>query len=182
MFKLGCYKDNKLEMYSHDGIYDIEQSSSYERIIIGLAKDHIDMILELTVVLSEPFYMLYVLHSPRTENKSGRYQSNSLAYSEIEKMLNQFKEFFENDSRHDLWVHSPKTNTTIVYDRHNRIYLYGFTDKHIHLIKKMGLQEDTVSIPYPHVHNYNAEYDNFEHKLINDFEWKVTSLLDEEIQ
>jgi hypothetical protein len=182
MFKLGYHKNNKLEKYNYSDVYNIEQNSSYERIIIGLAQGHINTVLELTSVLSEPFYMLYVLHTPRIDNEPGRYQSESLTYDEISTLLNRFKDFFENDPRHDLWIHSPATNTTIVYDRHNRIYLYGFTDKHIHIIEEMGLKKEAINIPSPHVHNYNAQHDIFESKLINEFEWKRTSLRDEDIQ
>jgi hypothetical protein len=46
----------------------------------------------------------------------------------------------------------------------------------------MGLKKEAINIPFPHVHNYNAEYDIFESKLINEFGWKRTSLRDEDMQ
>jgi len=131
-------------------------------------------------VLNGPFYMLYVLHIPRTDNESGRYQSGMLTYNEISIMLNRFKNFFKNDARHDIWIHSPETNTTIVYDRHNLLYIYGYTNEYVHIIEKNGLRNEAVEIPFPHIHHYNAEYDMFESKLINEYQWVRYPLRDED--
>lgn len=182
MFKLGFYTNDELQEYYYSNIYNVEQNSNYKRLVIGLNKRHIDTILDFTSVLSEPFYLLYVLHTPRTGNESGRYQSGAFAFEEISKLLNQFKNFFENDARHDMWIHSPKTNTTIVYDRHNCIYLYGFTKEHMHIIEKKDLKKEPVNIPIPHVHNYNTEYDSAESKFLNEYQWNITPLHDEDRQ
>ncbi len=182
MFKLGYYINNELQEYHYSGLYNVEQNSSYERILIGLEQGHIDTVLDLMAVLKGPFYMLYVLHTPRTDNEPGRYQSEALTYDEMSILLNHFKKFYENDSRHDIWIHSPETNTTIVYDRHNLIYLYGFTDEHVHIIKEKRLKKEPVNIPSPHVHNYNAEYDIFESKLVNEYQWVRTPSHNEDSQ
>lgn len=182
MFKLVCYRNNELQEYRYFDVYDVEQNSSYERIIMGLTQGHINAILDFIAVLNGSFYMLYILHTPRADNESGRYQSKKLSYDEISVLFNNFRDFFENDSRHDIWVHSPETDTTIVYDRHNLIYLYGFNDKHIQILKKKELKKETVNIPSPHVHSYNAEYDTFESKIINDYQWRRTPLEDEDRQ
>ena len=50
------------------------------------------------------------------------------------------------------------------------------------IIEEMGLNKEAINIPSPYVHNYNAQHDIFESKLINEFEWKRTSLRDEDIQ
>lgn len=61
MFKLGYHKNNKLEKYNYSDIYSIEQNSSYERIIIGLAEGHINTVLEFD---SSAFRtVLYVIRS-----------------------------------------------------------------------------------------------------------------------
>lgn len=182
MFKLGCLRNNESQEHHYLNVYTVEQSSNYKRIVVGLAQNHIDTIRDLIAVLNGSFYMLYVLHTPRTGNEPGRYQSEVLTYDEISTILNHFKSFFENDSRHDVWLHSPITNTTIVYDRHNLIYLYDFTDERVHIIEKRGLKKELVNIPYPHVHCYNPECDSFESKLINEYKWIRTSLQDEDKQ
>lgn len=182
MFKLGCHRNNELQEYRYSDLYNVEQNSSYERITIGLAQGHIDAVLDLIAVLNEPFYMLYILHTSRTDNESGRYQSEKLSYDEISALFNNFREFFKNDSRHDIWIHSPETDITIVYDRHNLIYLYGLTDEHIQILKEKGLKKGAVNIPAPHIHCYNEEYDIFESKIINNYQWRRTPLEDEDRQ
>ena len=77
MFKLGYYINNELQEYHYSDLYNVERNSSDERIIIGLEQSHIDTVLDLMAVLKGPFYMLYVLHTPRTNNEPGRYQSEA---------------------------------------------------------------------------------------------------------
>lgn len=181
MFKLGFYSKNESQEYHYSGIYNVEQNSNYERIVLGLTKSHVDIILDLMDACNEPFYILYVLHTPHS-CEEGRYQSGALTYDEVSTLLNCYKDFFENDARHDIWIHSPETNTTIVYDRHNLVYLYGFTGQHLHIIEQKGLKKESIHIPCPHVHCYNAEYDNLESRLLNEYQWKRTPLHEEDKQ
>jgi len=181
VFKFGRHSNDESKEYHYSDIYNVEQNSSYERIVLGLAKSQIDTILDLIGVCNGTFYILYVLHTPHS-CEEGRYQSGALTYAEVSTLLNSYKDFFENDARHDIWIHSPETNTTIVYDRHNLIYLYGFTDKHLHIIEKRELKKEPVIIPCPHVHCYNSAYDTFESKLVNEYPWKRTPLHEEDRQ
>ncbi len=153
-----------------------------EMIVVGLSQSHIDAVLKLISMLKGSFYVLYVLHTPRTDAEPGRYQSQELTYDAVSSLLTRFKEFFENDARHDIWIHSPITNTTIVYDRHNLIYIYGFTDEQINFIDRKGLKREHVSIPYPHVHSYTSAHDNFESKIVNEYQWTRMPLQNEDSQ
>lgn len=182
MFKFGCHSNNESQEYKYSNLYNVEQNSNYQRIVMGLAERHIDIILDLMAALNGPFYLLYILHTPRNGEEPGRYQSKEFAYDEISVILNQFRDFFEKDARHDIWFHSPETNTTIVYERHNLIYLYGFTGVHLHIIDKMGLKKELVSIPCPHAHYYHSEYDDFESMLLKEYQWKRTPLHEEDRQ
>lgn len=170
MFKIGYHKDNELKEYVHSDLYHFEKCSGMERIVMGLSKNHVDTVLELAVPFIEPFTMLYVLHTSHTGQEHGRYQSMAMSYNEVQALFTSCKDFFQNDSRHDIWLHSPQSNATIVYDRHNFIYLYGFADEQLNSIKRRGLEKKEFTIPYPHVHCYHAEYDIFETKFINDFQ------------
>jgi hypothetical protein len=170
VFKLGHHKDNELKEYFYPDVYHLEQSSGVERVVIGLSKSHVDTVLELAAQLCEPFCILYILHASHTSSEHGRYQSKTMSYSQVSTLFTSFKDFFEKDSRHDVWLHSSQSNATIVYDRHNLIYLYGFADEQLGDIERKGLEKKAFSIPFPHVHCYHAEYDIFETKLINDFE------------
>lgn len=180
MYKLGHYVNHELQEYRYADIFDIEEEDSYKRIVIGCSENHVSTILELIALLNGSFYILYVLHTPRARTESGRYQSEKLSYNEASTILNQFHKYFENDARHDIWIYSPETSTTIVYDRHNLIYIYGYTTEQVQLIEKKGLKREPVEIPVPHVHSYNKECDTFESKLINQYKWSRTPLLDED--
>lgn len=169
MFKVGYHKDNELKKYVHPDLYHVEQSSGVERIVLGLSKKHVDTVLELATQYCEPFYILYVLHTSHADHEQGRYQSKAFSYFEVCTLFNTFKDFFENDSRHDVWLHSPQSNATIVYDRHNFIYVYGFDDEQLASIEGKELEKKVFTIPFPHVHCYHAEYDILETKLINEF-------------
>lgn len=169
MFKLGYHKDNELQEYFYPDVYHLEQNSDLERVVMGLTKNHVDTVLDLAAQLCGPFCILYVLHASHTNSEHGRYQSKEMSYSEVSTLFTDFKDFFEKDSRHDLWLHSPQSNATIAYDRHNLIYLYGFTDQQLDIMVQKGLQNKEFAIPFPHVHCYHAEFDMFESRLINDF-------------
>lgn len=176
MFKLGIRKNQNTEAYQYANEYSVEKNINYERVIMGLTGEQIAAFLELTALLPEPFYLLYVLHMPRANNEPGRYQSKGMTYAEVAAIFKRYKDFLENDGRHDIWIHAPATNTTIVYDRHNCLYGYALTELQIQHIKKKLRLVERVSIPLPHVHNYQAKYDNEENTLIRAFEWRRTSL------
>ncbi|HMM22078.1 MAG TPA: hypothetical protein PKA10_15270 [Selenomonadales bacterium] len=184
MYKLGFFKDDEEREYHCSDLYTVERNSRYERMVLGLSADHIAAIIELTATLRGPFNALYVLHTPRTGNEPGRYQSKALSYDETVRLLKRFKSFFECDSRHDLWLHSPATNTTMVYDRHNLIYLYRPTNEQLGIIERKGFDRKPWNTPVPHVHHYHAACDLFEAELINEkeYEWAKSPLRDEDLQ
>jgi hypothetical protein len=128
-------------------------------------------------VLPEPFGILYVLLTPRKENQPGRYQSpRPCSRDEMESFLLEFREFFESDGRHHVWVMSLPESSTLVYDQHNVIFAYGPLQEFTEVLKASGFQEGTVSFPSPHAHNYNAENDDTEERLLNHWAWIQTPL------
>jgi hypothetical protein len=170
VFKLGYHNDNEMKEYVHPDLYNLENSNGVERLVIGLSKSHVDTILELAAPLCEPLYVIYVLHTSHNDNEQGRYQSKAISLSQVSDLFTSYKDFFENDARHDVWLHSPQSNASIVYDRHNLIYLYGFVDEQLECIEQKGIEKKAFTISFPHIHCYHAEYDIFETKLINEFE------------
>jgi hypothetical protein len=57
----------------------------------------------LAELLPPPFYVLYILHTPRGEGEAGRYQSNERSLDELSGLLSKYSSFFSSDGRHDLW-------------------------------------------------------------------------------
>ena len=95
----------------------------------------------------------------------------------MESFLLEFKEYFESDGRHHLWVKSLPEWSTLVYDQHNVIYAYGRLQEFTEILKDNGFQKGSVSFPVPHSHNYNPENDDAEERLLQHWAWLESPLL-----
>lgn len=147
--------------------------------IIAPETNQIELIIDLTKDMSEPFGVLYVLVVPRGGNEEGRYQvSQPLSRYEMESFLKDFKDFFEKDARHHIWIASIPNNSMLVYDNHNVIYAYGELGEFKKTIHKNGFKEENVVIPVPHVHSYNPKFDKEENRILSIFEWKKFPLVE----
>ena len=95
----------------------------------------------------------------------------------MESFLLEFREYFETDGRHHVWVMSVPESSTLVYDQHNVIYAYGPLQEFTEILNESGLQRGTVRFPSPHSHNYNPENDDAEERLLQRWEWLESPLL-----
>lgn len=98
----------------------------------------------------------------------------------MESFLLDFKEFFESDGRHHVWVMSVPESSTLVYDQHNVIYAYGPLQEFTEILRENGLQNGAVRFPVPHSHNYNPENDDAEERLVQRWAWVESPLLDDD--
>ena len=175
-FKFGTVQDPQdttVKRFSFPNLWNIEKTSGPERLIIAPASGHIDLIIELSRILPEPFGILYILTVPRGGNDEGRYQSAAPASRAVmEAFLNNFRDFFENDARHHVWIASLPSNAMLVYDKHNVIYAYGEIEKFKQILPATGLTQGDVNFPVPHVHNYNPKFDAEETRILSYAEWK----------
>ncbi len=101
----------------------------------------------------------------------------TLDFEELQRFVMPYQSFLEGDARHHLWIHSPNSGATLVYDKHNLIYAYGPIEEFISKLKEMGLQEGEFELPFPHYHNYFSEYDSFEKQIIGNHKWKRTPIV-----
>ncbi|MEZ5424722.1 MAG: hypothetical protein R2747_00530 [Pyrinomonadaceae bacterium] len=162
-----------VEPFFYPDIWNLEKTSGPERLIIAPAAGQIDLIIELSRILPEPFGILYVLVVPRGGNEAGRYQSAQPAGRAVmEGFLMNFRDFFENDARHHIWVASLSGKATLVYDNHNVIYGYGELEKFKEILTAKGLTQSEVRFPEPHVHNYNPKFDEEESRILSCAPWK----------
>jgi hypothetical protein len=180
-YKFGILKGKDFEPFKYGNIYWIEETPSYRRLCIG-SDDPLEVIFNLAETLSGPFYILYVLHTPRSGNEAARYQSPKLSLETARGFFHEFGEFFQKDARHDVWLHSQGDDSTIVYDRHDLIYAYGLLDNFIKILRDSGFREKEVKIPVPHCHNYYPEYDRYENSVVKDFAWAKSPLREEDEQ
>jgi hypothetical protein len=160
------------EPYDAPHVFERIRTKGVERLIIAPRGDHIDLMMDLGRVLPEPFGILYVLVVSRSDRPPARYQSASpSSRDEMETFLSEFREFFEGDGRHHLWVTSLESNATLVYDRHELIYAYGPLDAFEQVLRSRGLGAGHVPPPQTHQHSYNAKYDKEEDRIMKYWSW-----------
>ena len=176
LFKLGSLQGDSVTPFRYSNRFKTEKTTGPDRLCIGMDEAHISLLWKLAFSLPAPYYVLYVLHTSRCGTHLGRYQSPALDYHKLSGFIAEFCEFLTNDARHDVWIHSPDADATLVWDRHDLIYAYGPLESFRALLKE--LQEAEVDgPPHPHVHMYHAEYDDAERKLLRYFAWSYSPLL-----
>jgi hypothetical protein len=150
-------------------VYSRPKGSDVERLYVGVSGKHKSLILELAKSLSPPYFLLYVLHTSRGGNELARYQS---PYESVAEFFTRFEDFLAHDGRHDLWLHSPGDNTTIVWDRHDVLFIYGSLDRTERFLDSRGFTEGEPTVASnAHAHHYHEEYDQAENEVVNYFPW-----------
>jgi hypothetical protein len=132
--------------------------------------------------LRSPYYLLYILHTPRGEAQPGRYQSPALSLPEVKEFLAAYGSFLSADSRYDLWAHSPDDNGTVVWDRHNQLFCYGPLDAFAAALLTLGFTSGASLVPTPHMHHYRPEFNHLAKGLIGAFNWSYSPLMPEDEQ
>ena len=124
-------------------------------------------------LLKGPFWLLYILEVGRSGGEAGRYQvPEPLNIEEVGQFLETFRDFFEEDGRHELWIAPSVTDAKIVYDNHNVLYLYGPLDTFIAALgRHLTAAADRVEFPYPHCHHHWPKHDVTEARLLAAYEW-----------
>ena len=74
------------------------------------------------------------------------------------------------------WKPRPSAKATLVYDNHDLIYAYGPLDEFCEVLSSRGLREGDLSIPAPHQHCYNQEFDAAERDVLKYWEWRHSPL------
>jgi len=185
IFKFGYLDEAGAELpYQHNNIWAREKTSGRDRLVIAPSSGQVDVLLKLAAAMPEPYFLLYVLHTPRSDVGPGRYQSpEPVSRDQLIQFLRKFSDFLEGDARHDLWVGSPDKSSLLVYDRHQILFAYGPLDSFKSVLIESGLQEtDEVRLPDPHVHRYNKEFDLQAADLMNYWPWKQFPLQDSDRQ
>lgn len=171
-YKFGTYNEGVYTEYYYQNCWTLEQYSNFERIAVGPKDNQVELMHHIVREFEPPYYILYVLVVSRCDNELGRYQCPyPLDFDEIVSFCKNFKDYFETDGRHHVWIGSVKSNQLVVYDNHNIIYIYGDTQKNQRLLTDLGYKEGLVQMPVPHVHLYNVENDNYEIEIMKYWEW-----------
>lgn len=183
MFKLGHYVAGECVEHSHPPIYALEPSAGAGEKVVATAPGSDWIVFQtLAQVLNPPFFLLYVLHTPRGEGDAGRYQSPELSLGEVDRFLSQFGCFLRSDARFDLWAHSIEDDATIIWDRHNLIHGYGATSRFVEALRALGFDKGEPGIPAPHAHHYHQANDEAAKAVLDCMNWHYVPLRPEDEQ
>jgi hypothetical protein len=183
MYKLSRQSGEEWVQHSHPPVFTTETTSAQSlRLVAGVPGGDPAVLLKLIECLAQPFFVLYVLHTPRGEGEPGRYQSPELGLCAIQAFVSRYAPFFVADARFDLWVHSPSTGGTLVWDRHNLIHGYGPIECFGSALKLLGFSEGKPHILGPHLHHYRPEFDDDAAAILSAFSWQHFPLRPEDEQ
>lgn len=132
--------------------------------------------------LEPPYYLLYVLHTPRGEGHAGRYQCPAVTAEEFSNFMAKFSVYLNADARFDFWAHSPAEQATVVWDRHQQLFCYGPIDRFAECLKALGYTEGDLAHLGEHVHHYRAECDAMAASILRELDWSHSALRPEDEQ
>lgn len=148
-------------------------STGTERLVIAPKGQHVDLMIKLLDELQGPFGILYVLTVPRCDHEKGRYQSESPCdKQQLVSFLSKFRDYFEQDGRHHIWIFGLGDKSQLVYDNHNVILAYGPLQAFERVLSDLGLKLGEVQSPAPHIHLYSDQFDRDECRIFKDHAWK----------
>ncbi|MCA8832643.1 hypothetical protein [Hymenobacter pini] len=170
---------NNESVYNYGEIYQLEETENYTRLEIGASTDQVQMMLELSACLDAPYFVLYVLVTPRDGmSVSGRYQSPPIeSRTALVDFFLDFKEPIETDGRHHVWIGNANNDGLIIYDKHNVIYAYGPIDKYLTVLLNQGYKQEEFDFPYPHGHHFHNENDVAIRELLAYWDWQQFPLV-----
>lgn len=158
------------EPFFYGKIYEINENCFK----IAADINQVDLLLQLTRNLNPPYFILYVLTVSRLGNELGRYQSTLLeTKDQLSEFLLTFKDYFETDGRHHVWIGAIDDSGLLVYDQHNVIFAYGGSSGYLGVLKNNGFKEQAFLYPAPHAHNYHFENDKYEDQILNNYDWQM---------
>lgn len=159
--------------HAHSHAFRLEpEGPGPARLVAAPDRDQVGLLIDLARTLPEPFHVVYVLLSMRTLRPPGRYQaSRPLPRRELEALLGRFRAFLEQDGRHHLWIGSAAEPSTLVYDHHQLLYLYGPLDAYQGVLRAAGMGEGPVVLPAAHRHESHDALDGEEQALLGALDW-----------
>jgi hypothetical protein len=155
---------------------------SKDRLALSLPQTATNVFHRLAKLMSEPFFVLYILHTPRGEGEKGRYQSEEITKIQLLKVLTKYQAFFAGDARHDIWIRSIASGDMIIWDRHNDIFIYGALEKYEQALDAMGFTQQSRQHLGTHQHHYRLEFDGQAAAILKELSWSKSPLKFEDEQ
>jgi hypothetical protein len=179
--KFGTEQGEAWRGHQYGAVYASQEVAGRARLCVAVSEGGSKTLLGLASLFDAPFFLLYVLVVPRGRSNSGRYQSGELSLEELKAMFDRFGAFWGADGRHSIWVRCIPQSATLVYDRHNILYLYGDLPRFRSELDSLGYKEvDSLAEPTPHQHAYLPDFDIAERECVAALNWHHTELLPED--
>jgi len=182
MHKLSHLVDAEWQEHSFPPLYELSFAGDTQRLVAGAPGGQCEPFERLALCLKAPYYLLYVLHTPRGEGEPGRYQSAEIGAEEFRAFMSKFGSYLAADARFDLWLHSPSENATLVWDRHNQLFAYGPLVRFAAELRALGFAEGNLPPLNAHQHHYRSECDVIASELLAFTNWQRSALRPEDEQ
>jgi hypothetical protein len=182
MYKLSHLIDGRWVEHSSSAVYSIDAIGAVPCLKAGVPSGDPAVFEQLVLVMEAPYFVLYVLHTPRGEGEAGRYQSPELSALELRAFIERFSAYLSSDARFDIWAHSPAERATVVWDRHNELFAYGPLERFAAKLRGLGFEEGPLEGSIPHQHHYRVEFDQDAAALLNHWSWSYSPLRPEDEQ
>lgn len=181
-YKLSYRRDGEWIECNRAPVFTVDRfGDGAERLVVGVPNGS-DIFRLLAQRLSPPYDLLYVLHTSRGEGEEGRYQSPPLGSEGFADFCNRFAAFLSGDARHDLWLRSEADQATLVWDRHNLLYVYGPLERLRKWLVEAGFASGGTDADFLHMHHYRAEFDRDAAALLDVLDWTFSPLRPEDRQ
>lgn len=146
-------------------------------LMIGVSRGQIAVLRDLAEVMSPPYRILYVANELSQDIEPGRYEfDGKFGRDQLGEFLAKYGVMFEEDGRHALWLTSD--DGTVVFTQHDVIYAYGPIEEYDRRLRRRDFSERDFSIPGPHFHFYDGNYDGLVEELLNGHAWTFSPLQD----
>ncbi|MFT3735276.1 MAG: hypothetical protein QM776_09655 [Rhodocyclaceae bacterium] len=182
MYKLGIPAGTEWVEHIHPASYQLQAIEGGTRLFAGVPGGEPAIFRQLVASLTPPFFLLYILHTPRGEGEPGRYQSPAIDIDTFNGFMDEFGSFLSKDARFDIWAHSPAENATVVWDRHNEVFGYGPLPRFELVLKGLGFSEGGGASVVAHQHCYHEAFDAQAARLLTTFDWSRSPLQEQDEQ
>jgi len=180
--RIAVSMDNRWGPYEHPACFASEWGPGGPRLRIGGAHDPGALFRMLVVPMTGPFVATYVLHTPRTDARPGRYRSPIMNLGELRIFFERFQSFLNGDGRHDFLMEAPEEPATVLWDRHDLITIEGNLDHAMEVLTTLDFQRGELAVPTPHRQMIDETRNQEETDLLTavDWHWAELSLADQE--
>ncbi len=144
---------------AYGNVYEVKDRNGRRRLFVGADEGHVDLVIALTAHWTGVCRLLYMLVVPRGEAEPGRYEAPATSRDEIVDFLERHRRFFGEDARHEIWLACHDSTQMLVWDRHDRIWIYNDVEQPIPVLVERGFRPGGSRVLQAHQHHYHPEFD-----------------------